>query len=141
MVRSLLRVVLLVIIVAAIAAFFVGYRFAHQDRASAPDYSVGTSGSASVDRAREAGAEIGAKVAEGAVQAERLAKDAGVTAKIRSKMALDDTLDSSGINVDTTGDTVTLKGSVPSETDRQRAVQLARETEGVTSVVDQLSVR
>jgi osmotically-inducible protein OsmY len=35
---------------------------------------------------------------------------------------------------------VTLRGSVASGRERQRALQLARETEGVTSVVDRLEV-
>jgi osmotically-inducible protein OsmY len=55
-------------------------------------------------------------------------------------MALDDTLDSSGINVDTEGSHVTLKGNVPTEAQHQRALQLARETDGVTAVVDRLGV-
>ena len=36
---------------------------------------------------------------------------------------------------------VTLNGTVDSAAQRDRAVQLARETEGVTSVVDELKIR
>ena len=145
MVRSLLRVVLVLIIVAAIAAFFVGYRLANRDRTGPPDYATGTSGTTSgasvnVDRARQAGASIGEKVAEGANKAEQLTRDAALTAKIRSKMALDDTIDASHIDIDTSGETVSLKGTVRSQHDHERALQLARETDGVTSVVDQLSI-
>jgi osmotically-inducible protein OsmY len=43
--------------------------------------------------------------------------------------------------VDTNGSVVTLTGTVGSDVERKRAVQLARETEGVTSVVDNLRVR
>jgi len=145
MVRSLLRVVLVLIVVAAIAAFFVGYRYANRDRVNPPEYATGTSGTTTtgtvnIDRAREAGATIGAKVAEGANKAEQLTRDGAITAKIRSKMALDDTINALHINVDTSGETVTLKGTVRSQHDRERAVQLARETDGVTSVVDQLTI-
>jgi osmotically-inducible protein OsmY len=36
---------------------------------------------------------------------------------------------------------VTLSGTVDSEAERARALQLARETEGVASVTDRLQVR
>ena len=72
MVRTLLRVVLVVIVVAAIVAFFAGYRLADRRHAS-PEYSTGTTGTATatvnVDRARDAGAAIGERVAQGANEA------------------------------------------------------------------------
>ena len=64
-----------------------------------------------------------------------------LTAKIKSKMALDDTIDSSGIDVDTTGTVVTVRGSVATKAQRERVLQLARETAGVTSVLDQVKVK
>lgn len=152
MVRTLLRVVLLLIIVAAVAAFFIGYRLADRDRASSPENTVGTAGDTvdidrdrqdgalDVDRARDTGAQIGERVAEGANRAQRLAIDAGLTAKIKSKMALDDTIEAASIDVDTADGVVTLKGSVESPQQRERALQLARETEGVTSVNDLLTI-
>jgi hyperosmotically inducible protein len=145
MIRTLLRVVLLVIIVAAAAAFFFGYRIANIGE-SEPARAVGTAGSpvdvdVDVNEARETGAEIGAKVAEGANEAQRFAAEAAVTAKIKSKMALDDNIAAARIDVDTNGTVVTLRGTVESADERERALRLARETEGVTSVVDQLSVR
>ena len=56
-------------------------------------------------------------------------------------MALDDTIDAIKIDVDTTNGVVTLNGSVDSPELRDRAVQLARETEGVVSVVDRLVIQ
>jgi osmotically-inducible protein OsmY len=64
-----------------------------------------------------------------------------LTAKISSKMALDDHVNVRAIDVDTSGSVVTLTGQVASADERQRAVRLARETEGVTRVVDHLQVR
>jgi osmotically-inducible protein OsmY len=64
-----------------------------------------------------------------------------VTAKIKSKMALDDMVKARTINVDTTGSVVTLTGTVGSNQERERAVRLARETVGVTNVVDKLQVK
>ena len=151
MVRALLRIILLIVVVAAIAAFFLGYRFADRGRAGETDDAVvGTSGGAVVDRdrsdvvdldrARDAGARIGERVAVGASRAERLARNAGLTTKIKSKMALDDLVKARTIDVDTNGGTVTLSGSVESAAERDRAVQLARETDGVTSVTDRLTI-
>ena len=141
MVRTLLRTVLLVIIVAAIAAFFFGYRMANREDQE-PSYTVGTSGrDIDVETAREKGAEIGERIAAGANEAQRLAASAALTAKIKSKMALDDTIRATRIDVDTSDGVVTLHGSVSSASQRERALQLARETDGVTSVVDRLEIR
>jgi hypothetical protein len=141
MIRALLRVVLVLVIVAAVAAFFFGYRFAERG-SSAPEDLTGTSGAqVDVDRARDAGAKVGETVAEGANQVQRAATDAGLTAKIKSKMALDDTVKAINIDVDTSNGVVTLNGFVPNEQVRDRAVQLARETEGVVSVDDRLMIR
>ena len=112
------------------------------DRQDAPEGVTGTSGAqVDVDRARDAGAKVGETVAEGANQVQRAATDAGLTAKIKSKMALDDTIKAMNIDVDTTNGIVTLNGFVPDAQGRDRALQLARETEGVVSVVDRLTIR
>ena len=67
--------------------------------------------------------------------------DGALTAKIKSKMALDDHVKARSIGVDTSGTTVTLTGVVRSAAERDRAVRLAADTEGVTKVVDRLRVR
>jgi hyperosmotically inducible protein len=67
--------------------------------------------------------------------------DARLTAKIKSKMALDDHVKARAIDVDTSDGVATLRGSVASSDERKRAVQLARDTEGITRVVDELEVR
>jgi hypothetical protein len=142
MIRTLARTILVVVILVAIAAFFIGYRWADDDGTREPDFAVGTTGGAvDVNDARETGAAIGEKVGEAANQAQRIATDAALTAKIKSKMALDDTIEAARIDVDSSNGVVTLRGSVDSSAERQRALQLARETDGVTSVVDLLEVR
>ena len=141
MLRALLRIVMVLVIVAAVAAFFFGYRFA-RGSSGASDGVTGTSGAqVDVDSARDAGAKVGETVAEGANQVQRAVTDAGLTAKIKSKMALDDTVKAINIDVDTTNGIVTLNGFVPNVQAHDRAVQLARETDGVTSVVDHLTIR
>ena len=68
--------------------------------------------------------------------------DPWVTTKVKTKILADDLLDKSEIDVDTTNDgVVTLKGTVPSAAAETRALELARTTEGVRSVVDRLEVR
>jgi hyperosmotically inducible periplasmic protein len=67
--------------------------------------------------------------------------DSALTAKIKSKMVLDDDVKARGIDVNTSGTIVTLTGVVRSTDERDRAVRLAQETKGVTKVVDRLQVR
>ena len=144
MFRALLRLVVIAVIVAAAIAFFMGYRLGDHGISRPSETAVGTTGtSTGVDtaRARETGAAIGEKVATGANQAERALESGAITAKIKSKMALDDTVKALDIDVDTNGSVVTLSGTVHSQAERTRAVQLARETAGVTVVTDRLSVR
>jgi hyperosmotically inducible protein len=96
------------------------------------------------EKARETSADLARKAAATTkVAAERTSEvvgEAAITAKIKSKMALDDYVKARTINVDTTGTTVTLTGTVQSAKEHERAVRLARETEGVTQVVDKLHV-
>jgi hyperosmotically inducible protein len=145
MIRTLLRLVLLLILVAAVAAFFVGYRMATRSSDTVQrDPVIGTTGSSEepaidVERARETGARIGESLAVGAERAERAATDAALTAKIKSKMALDDNVRAMAIDVDTNRGVVTLRGSVPSAEVRERAVRLALETDGVIDVRDLLT--
>ena len=70
------------------------------------------------EKARQTGAAIGETVATGAAKAEQALDEAALTAKIKSKMALDDTVKALSIDVDTKGTVVTLTGSVHSETER-----------------------
>jgi osmotically-inducible protein OsmY len=143
MIRGLFRLVLLALLVVGVAAFFFGYRWGgHGPDTGVADRPAATSGTRTIDttRAREAGAEVGEVVARGANEAQRAAADVTLTAKIKAKMALDDRVKAANIDIDAVGSTVTLSGAVGSEDERSRAVQLARETKGVTSVVDHLRV-
>jgi len=144
MFRAFFRLVLILIVIAAAVAFFMGYRFGDHGNDLPTGRPVGTTGaSPTVDttRARQTGAAIGEKVAEGANQAEHAFENGALTTKIKSKMALDDSVKALNINVDTADGVVTLTGTVHSEAERTRAVQLARKTNGVKSVTDRLVVR
>lgn len=66
--------------------------------------------------------------------------DAGITGAIKSNMAADDTVKAREINVDTHDHVVTLNGTVGSQTEKERALMIARNTKGVSSVIDDLRV-
>jgi osmotically-inducible protein OsmY len=109
--------------------------------------SVGTSGSIDASAARERAAQVGEKAAQvgekAAIAAEAVrdtVSEAGLTGKIKAKMALDDTVKALNIDVTTVGSTVTLSGRVSSMAERDRAVALAKETDDVTRVVDNLQI-
>jgi hypothetical protein len=141
MFRALLRVVIVLVVLVAAAAFFLGYWGSdrlHPRSTTAP--TVGTTGHVDAERAREAGAAVGEKTAEAANRAGEVLADGALTAKIKSKMALDDTVRSRTIDVSTTNHVVTVSGHVRTDAERTRALQLARETAGVTDVLDRLTV-
>jgi hyperosmotically inducible protein len=140
MIRALVKLVLVVVILAVAAAFFLGYRFA-DNGVETPVSAIQETPSVNTEKARETGAKIGETVATGAAKAEQALSEGALTAKIKSKMALDDTVKALSIDVDTKGTVVTLSGTVTSEAVRAKAVQLARETAGVTAVNDRLVVR
>ena len=149
MIRGLLKLILLVIVVVAIGMFALGWNLNDGDdeiaetreAAGNAGAAVGTAGQTAAERGREAGAEIGERAGQAAAGAQRALTDGSMTAKIKAKMGLDDTVKALNLDVDTVNGVVTVKGVVQSAAEKQRALQLARETEGVRQVVDQLTVR
>jgi osmotically-inducible protein OsmY len=106
-----------------------------------PDSATGID----AETARRQGADLAAKTSEKAGEAATKVEDAvsegALTAKIKSKMVLDDYVKARTINVDTKGSIVTLTGVVESAAEHDRAVRLAKETKGVTDVVDKLEIK
>jgi hyperosmotically inducible protein len=136
---------ILVLLVVAVAAV-VGYNYwSGNGWTLSPPAS---SGGIDAERVREKGAELAEKGAAAAKTAAKTVAEqtgqamdnAALTAKIKSKMALDDYVKARAIDVDTSGSIVTLSGTVHSERERERAVSLARDTVGVSQVVDRLQV-
>jgi hyperosmotically inducible protein len=66
--------------------------------------------------------------------------DAGITTKVKSELIADDLVKARQINVDTKDHVVTLTGEVRTPEEESRAMEIARKTEGVTSVVDLITV-
>jgi len=65
--------------------------------------------------------------------------DAGITTKVKAKLAADSTVKASQINVDTKDKVVTLSGNVDSDQAKAKAVEIARDTTGVRDVVDNMT--
>ena len=139
MFRFLFRVVAVVIVLGGAVYFWGNGR----DDAAGPgerSQEAAARGGVARERAREAGAQIAQTISAGADRAQAALSDARLTAKITSKMALDDTLAASRLDVDTSGSVVTVRGVVDTPAQRGRALQLARETDGVKSLVDRIEV-
>ena len=136
--RALLTAVLLVFI-GFVAFSYWGGNASWRPGAPQPA-PVGTTGEIDVNAARAKGAEVGEKVATAAEKVKDTAAEAAITSKIRAKMVLDDNIKGRTIDITTDGSTVTLTGRVRSVDEHDRAIRLARETAGVTKVVDRLVV-
>ena len=67
--------------------------------------------------------------------------DSGITTKVKAKLVADDTVKAHEINVTTNDHVVTLAGEVGTTAAKDQAVQIARQTEGVRDVVDQLTIK
>ena len=66
--------------------------------------------------------------------------DAGITTAVKSKLAADDMVKAYQVDVDTENKVVTLSGEVETAAQREHAVMIARQTNGVADVIDQLRV-
>jgi hyperosmotically inducible periplasmic protein len=93
------------------------------------------------DKTAQAADRAGDKAAYAAEQARKAMAEGSLTAKIKAKMALDDHVKALDLNVDTKGTVVTVSGTVSSQMEKDRALQLARDTAGVTQVIDRVQVR
>jgi len=111
-VRGLLISILIILVAFVGFAYWSGTAYYHVPRL-APSAVAGTSG---------------------------ILDDAEISSKIKAKMVLDDYVKARSISVNTKDGTVTLRGVVRSVDEHERALTLARDTVGVTQVVDELRV-
>jgi osmotically-inducible protein OsmY len=133
---SILRLLIAVVLIVVVGAFIMGYLSNRSGRAASLPSRAETSDT--VTRAREGAAQIGEKAGEAASTVGATLEEATLTTKIKAKMALDDMVKARSIDVTTRGTTVTLSGIVGSKAEHDRAMALARETDGVTDVVDNM---
>jgi hyperosmotically inducible protein len=66
--------------------------------------------------------------------------DAGITTSIKGKLVADDLVKARQIDVTTENKVVTLTGEVQSTAEEAQALQIARSTDGVSTVVDEIRV-
>ena len=85
--------------------------------------------------------QLGERAGNAALKVDAFVSDAEMSGKIKSKMALDELVQARTIEVSTTAGIVTLAGTVRSVAERDKALALARDTKGVTRVVDHLIVQ
>ncbi len=138
-VRALLVSILIILVAFVAFSYLSGNASWRYPRAPQPG-AVATTGKVDVNAARERGAEVGEKVAIAAEKVKETAEEAALTSKIKAKMVLDDYVKARAIDVTTNGSTVTVSGTVRSVSEHDRALRIARETAGVTQVIDHLTV-
>ena len=84
---------------------------------------------------------LGALLALSSANCERRSGDDSViTAVVKSKLAVDNETSSANINVDTRNGVVTLTGVVTTQANKEQAERIARNTEGVTRVINNITV-
>lgn len=66
--------------------------------------------------------------------------DAGVTTNVKTKLAADDLVKAYQVEVETRNRVVTLSGEVQSAAAKAQALRIARETDGVRDVIDQIRI-
>ena len=66
--------------------------------------------------------------------------DVGTTAKVKAKLAADSETSAIKIGVDTVNGVVNLSGVVPTEREKMKAEELARSTEGVVQVTNNITI-
>jgi hyperosmotically inducible periplasmic protein len=138
--RFLFRTVLVLALV-AIGTYLLGYW--SLDQVAGNSWRVTTtpkSGLPGTSTGRDRMAQVDAQAGKAASKVGDFLSDAELTAKIRSKMALDDSVRARTIDVSTTNGIVTLAGTIGSVAEHDQAVRLARDTKGIKQVVDHLKV-
>ena len=122
--RALLLSIVIIVVAFVAFAYWSGNSYWRYPMATPANGAIGTSGVLET-----AAAKVGETVDE-----------AALTSKIKAKMVLDDTVKARRIDVSTDNSTVTLSGVVRSQAEHDRALALARETGGVTQVIDKLRI-
>ena len=97
--------------------------------------------SAAAKRAENATERAADKVENAGEKVAAAAGDAATTAKVKARLMAEPGIDSLQIDVDTNNGRVTLSGEVDTPQNKARAKELAGSIEGVTGVIDRLSMK
>ena len=90
---------------------------------------------------RSTASDMGDSIERSADRAGQAIDDASITAAVKSKYLLDDTLKGLQISVDTDQGVVSLTGTVQNDAAKELATQIAQGTEGVVRVDNQLTTQ
>jgi len=141
---SLIRTLLVLAIVLIVGAYFLGYLpqtesvFRSAPASKSPSQDVEAPRGTPPAKPLPSGDELKDRAARAAQRVDETLADATLTTKIKAKIALDDTVKSADVRVHTKNGVVTLSGTVGSAAMRDRILQLAHETAGVKSVVNEI---
>lgn len=107
--------------------------------------SVKEKTAAAVDRTKEMASNAARKTENATERAgertARAASDGNITAKVKAGLVTDPVLKGTEINVDTEGGVVMLSGFVESKAEADKAMQVAKGVDGVTSVKSAIKVK
>jgi osmotically-inducible protein OsmY len=130
----------LVLAIVAMGTYLLGYWSFNQAPAGSWRSAAPATGPVSPSTARDRINQLDAEAGNAAQKVGNFVSDAGLTAKIKAKMALDESVRARTIDVSTADGVVTLAGTVGSAAERDQAVRLGRDTKGIKRVVDRLDV-
>jgi osmotically-inducible protein OsmY len=100
----------------------------------------GTTGR-TVDKTKEVSKDAAQTTKDAAVKTKDVTADASITSAVKTKLLGDPLVGGLKIDVDTKDNVVTLTGMVKSAAEKAEAVRLAKNTTGVKSVVDKLTIQ
>jgi osmotically-inducible protein OsmY len=92
------------------------------------------------EKTKDVAGKVANKTVDGVAKTGEVATDSWITTRVKSKFLDESVLKGSDIHVETNNHVVTLTGTVPSAAGRARAVEQAKEVEGVHQVVDKLMI-
>jgi osmotically-inducible protein OsmY len=92
------------------------------------------------EKTKDGAEKVADKTKEGLSKTGEVITDGWITTRVHSKFVGEDLLKDSDIKVDTSDHVVTLRGTVMSAAGRARAVEQAKEVEGVHRVIDELTI-
>jgi len=108
--------------------------------------AVGTTGKVQsktkegAEKTKDAAEKAGEKTKEGLSKTGEVITDGWITTRVKSKFLDESVLKGSDIHVETNDHVVTLSGTVPTAAARARAIEQAKEVEGVHRVVDKMTI-
>jgi len=143
----LIRTLFVLAIVVIVCAYFLGYLPQTASVFGSAPAPAASSASTEVEAPRgyvppkpqPTGDDLKDRATRAAQRVDETLAEAALTGKIKAKIALDDTVKSADVHVHSKDGIVTLSGKATAA-QRDRILQLARETSGVKSVVNEMTL-